>query len=69
MANREIVCKNEPNRFCYICGEVVFESNRRVINAATCLAYKNYFGFSIANQDRQWVPKVSMQNFVNSLVK
>ena len=52
-------CKNNPNKFCYVCGKVVFGGGRFITDAVR-LAYLRYFGLSIIDED--WVPHVSCDN-------
>ncbi|GAB0086114.1 hypothetical protein DMENIID0001_001100 [Sergentomyia squamirostris] len=51
-----------PDLFCYVCGAFVILSNRININARTSEAYLEYFGFPIANQEKNWVPHVTCKN-------
>lgn len=51
-------CKNSTDRFCYICGEFVLKAQRNVMTDLVKTAYKLYFGFSIDERDKSWLPKV-----------
>lgn len=52
------VCKTNPDHFCYICGKIVLSKDRRNITDSVKRAYFHYFGFSIGNLDKPWVPHV-----------
>lgn len=50
-------CKNSPNAFCYICGEVTFKDQRKPLSQLIQKAYELYFGCKIGDQDKIWAPK------------
>ncbi|KAK2578077.1 hypothetical protein KPH14_001025 [Odynerus spinipes] len=52
------MCINEPNLFCFVCGEVTTKSTRRNITALLKEAYKEYFEIELGDQDKDWAPHV-----------
>ena len=46
-------CVNNPNNFCYICGEVTFASRKRRITPTIKNAYFLYFGCKVRDQDKK----------------
>lgn len=51
-------CKNDPDKFCYICGEITFVSQRRNLTPLIKKLYESYFGFPVRQQDKVWVPHI-----------
>ena len=51
-------CVNSADNFCYICGEVTFARQRKVITAIVKKAYHLYFGCKIGDQDKSWAPHI-----------
>ena len=49
-------CKNKPNIFCYICGEYTIVPNRNQVTSFIKHAYHSYFGITLGDQDKAWVP-------------
>lgn len=49
-------CAINPNKFCYICGEYIFEDQRKSITEHVRRLYFTYFKLEIRNQDKAWVP-------------
>lgn len=60
-------CLNNPQCFCYICGEYVFQNYRKSITNFVKTAYYDYFKVQVYNLDKPWVPKTVCQNCVVSL--
>ena len=52
-------CVNNPDMFCYICGEVVASKNKRRLTASIQEAYRLYFKCPVGDKDKYWAPKVS----------
>ncbi|XP_060526070.1 immunoglobulin superfamily DCC subclass member 4-like isoform X2 [Cylas formicarius] len=50
--------KNSSDCFCYICGEYILKTQRHFMIDLVKTAYKLYFGFSIDERDKGWLPKV-----------
>lgn len=51
-------CVNNPDQFCYICGNVTFASKKRPINSLVKTAYHHYFGIKLGHQDKTWAPHI-----------
>ena len=49
-------CANDPDMFCYICGEYILKNQRKSITDTVIRLYLAYFGIEIHNQDKVWVP-------------
>lgn len=60
-------CTNSPNAFCYICGEYAQEKRKQNITEMVKQLYLEYFGISITNQEKPWVPHKVCKNCVESL--
>lgn len=60
-------CKNDPNRFCYICGEVILPGRQSNITSFVKTSYQVYFGMKLGDQDKTFAPhfccKTCVQNF------
>jgi hypothetical protein len=56
MEERRRQCKNDPNVFCYICGEYMMKEQRRGITNNINNSYEAYFGMKIGHQDNYWEP-------------
>lgn len=57
MASSRRVCVNDPNHFCFICGEYIFKEYRLNVTAFVIEAYKNYFGHPLEMKDKPWIPQ------------
>ena len=51
-------CLNEPNVFCYTCGEYTLEHNRKIISDFVKHAYLAYFKVILGDQDKPWAPHI-----------
>ena len=51
-------CVNDPDSFCYICGQFTLKKQKRNINSKVKKAYKLYFGCELGDQDKKWAPHV-----------
>ncbi|GBP72257.1 hypothetical protein EVAR_103258_1 [Eumeta japonica] len=51
------VCVNDPNHFCFICGEYIFKESRLNVTAFVIKAYKNYFGYPLEIKNKPWIPQ------------
>ncbi|CAH2086043.1 unnamed protein product [Euphydryas editha] len=49
---------NNPNTFCYVCGEYVVKKLRKPITEFVKKAYFAYFKIEIKDLDRPWLPKI-----------
>ena len=60
-------CKNDPNRFCYIYGELTFAKEKRSITSHIKKLYKAYFDCGIEDQDKSWAYYVCSLTCVKTL--
>lgn len=51
-------CVNNPNSFCYVCGEFTTSGNKKPICEFIKLTYMECFGFPIEDQNKTWVPHI-----------
>ena len=51
-------CVNHPDRFCYVCGELTFRSQKRKFTTLVMKAYELYFGIKIGDMDKTWAPHI-----------
>ena len=51
-------CKNNPDRFCYICGNVVLPNHQAKIINFVKKAYHDYFGVKLGDQDKPFAPHI-----------
>ena len=59
MSSRRRKCKNDPDNFCYICGQYTPPMHRRKHIPKVKTAYKFYFGCEVGDQDQSWSPHIS----------
>ena len=50
MATSRRRCKQDHNKFCYICGEYTFSQSRRNVTELVKQAHSSYFGISITGE-------------------
>ena len=67
MASRS--CVNDPNSFCFVCGEYTFKQNRRDIDANISKWYYSYFRMKLGDQDKPWAPHIVCQRCKNDMFK
>lgn len=60
-------CRNDPNRFCYICGEIILPKRRSNITKFVKKTYHAYFGVRLGDQDKPFAPHVCCKTCVESL--
>ncbi|KAJ8722855.1 hypothetical protein PYW07_006250 [Mythimna separata] len=60
-------CNNDPNSFCYVCGILTFQKQRRNFTNLVLECYHQCFGFSVAHQDKFWAPHVCCITCVKNL--
>ena len=60
-------CKNDPDRFCYICGKVTLHSRQAKITQFVKKAYYAYFGVKLGDQDKAFAPHICCRTCVESL--
>ena len=52
-------CKNDPDRFCYICGKVALSDRQK--------CYRAYFGIKLGDQDKSFAPHICCKTCVENL--
>ena len=62
-------CKNDPDLFCYICGEITASKYRRKLTDRIKKLYLAYFGCAVGDQDKNWAPHVCCLDCCNRLNK
>ncbi|GBN91480.1 hypothetical protein AVEN_58158-1 [Araneus ventricosus] len=62
-------CVNSVDNFCYICGELAFAAQKKIISAVVKKAYHLYFGCTIGDQDKDWAPHVYCRARATTLSK
>ena len=67
MSSRSRGCTNDPNIFCYICGEYVVKSQRQNITNFIKNVYYAYFGIKLGDQYKTWAPHKVCRSCVESL--
>ncbi|XP_049306156.1 uncharacterized protein LOC125776677 [Bactrocera dorsalis] len=55
---REFECTNDPDMFCYICGEYTLVRHRRQFRDSIQSIYPKYFGIEPKNIDKPWTPNI-----------
>ena len=60
-------CLNNPNVFCYICGEYTLQSNRKGISEFVKCAYLVHFKVMLGDQDKEWAPHIVCKQCVEHL--
>lgn len=60
-------CKNDPNRFCYICGQVTLSDWKSPITNFVKNSYHAYFGVKLGDQDKAFAPHICCKMCVTSL--
>ena len=65
MASRK--CLNNPNHFCYICGEYTFFDDRLSITPLIQHRFYSYFQFKLGHQDKPFAPHVVCRKCSSSL--
>ena len=53
MTSKRRSCVNDPDIFCYICGEYMKKEHRFNMRDFTKRAYEAYFGMKLGDQDKQ----------------
>ena len=60
-------CPNDPDRFCYICGNVILPGRVAKVTDFVKKVYHAYFGVKLADQDKPFAPHVSCKTCVENL--
>lgn len=53
---REFECKNDPDDFCYVCGDYVVEKKIRKFTDSLRKSYLQYFKVAPENLNERWTP-------------
>ena len=56
-------CKNNPDRFCYICGNVVLPHHQEKITDFAKKACHDYFGVKLEDQDKPFTPHICCKRY------
>ena len=56
MPKKRQSCKNDPDTFCYICGELTLLKYRRNLTGKIKRLYYAYFACATGDQDKVWSP-------------
>jgi len=51
-------CVNDPDNFCYVCGQFNALDQRKNLTQILKTAYKHYFGCQVSDHDKSWAPVV-----------
>ncbi|KAJ8665509.1 hypothetical protein QAD02_007171 [Eretmocerus hayati] len=52
----EYACKNDPDKFCYVCGSLTFKGETRKISEIFKFLHSEYFKRNVSHQDENFVP-------------
>ncbi|XP_076799763.1 uncharacterized protein LOC143444861 [Clavelina lepadiformis] len=69
MSSSRRSCRNDPDKFCYICGEYIFKDQRKAITDFVRKVYLSYFKVKLGDQDKPWAPHIVCKACVESLRK
>lgn len=58
MSSSRRSCVNDPNMFCYICGEYTVKKFRKPITDFIKSAYFSYFNSQIEDKNKPWIPQI-----------
>lgn len=61
------LCKNSPDRFCYICGKVTLSDRQTNITTFVKKCYRAYFGMQLGDQDKPFAPHICCKTCVEDL--
>ena len=64
---KDLKCKNNPDRFCYICGKVVFLNRQAKIPDFVKKAHWDYFVVKQVDQNKPFAPHVCWKTFMENL--
>lgn len=60
-------CRNDPDRFCYICGKVTLSERQSPITNFVKRSYHAYFGVKLGDQDKAFAPHICCKTCVEGL--
>ena len=69
MSKQRRSCKNKPDAFCCICGEVTLSKYRRNLSNKIKSLYYAYYGCAVGDQDKDWAPHFCCLDCSNKLGK
>ena len=69
MSSSRRSCRNDPDKFCYICGQYTFKDQRKAITDFVRKVYLAYFKVMLGDQDKPWAPHIVCKACVESLRK
>ncbi|KAG0715800.1 hypothetical protein GWK47_011114 [Chionoecetes opilio] len=67
MASARRSCRNNPDVFCYICGQYTLSGDRKNITGFVKRAYGAYFKVKLGDQDKSWAPHTVCKTCVEYL--
>lgn len=67
MASARRSCRNDPDVFCYICGDYTLSVDRKNITGFVKHAYEAYFKVKLGDQDKSWAPHTVCKTCVEYL--
>ena len=67
MSSKRRHCRNDPDVFCYICGEYMAKKHRFNVRDFTRKAYQAYFGVKLGDQNKSWAPHKVCKNCTETL--
>src|SRR4051812_45987613 len=60
--------RNQPDCFCYICGEFTLKAQQRTTTPLVRKAYELYFDCKVGDQDKPWAPHISRSTCNTQLI-
>ena len=60
-------CLNQSDSFCYVCGEVIFISQRKTFIPMIKKCYELYFGCNVGDEEKSWTPHICCATCVRIL--
>ena len=69
MSSSRRSCCNDPDKFCYICGQYTFKKQRKTITDFVRKVYLAYFKVKLGDQDKLWPPHIVCKACVEKLRK
>ena len=67
MSSKRRKCCNDPNVFCYICGDYTVKKQRKPITDFVKRAYYAYFGIKLGDQDKSCSPHIVCKTCIEIL--
>ena len=67
MSSKQRGCVNDPDKFCNICGCLVWSVQRQKITPFVKNICYAYFGIKLGDQDKAWATHRVFRNYVSSL--